>query len=592
MGKLHKLPQELINQIAAGEVIERPSSVIKELIDNSIDAKSDEIKIRLENGGLTLLEVFDNGHGIDKESLNEIFEAHTTSKLNTLDDLSTLQTMGFRGEALSTIKSVSDVKIISKQSDSEFGYSIDFSKSNIPTKEARNVGTTITISNIFSKIPARLKFLKSSETEYRKILDIIYQFAISQPNIHFILIKDGKEVLNLPPKESQNRIKDVLKKEYIDRMIQIKSEGAGIKISGYIAHPKDAGERVSNQYIFINSRPIWDNGIAKSIYTGYSRFIPHSFKVPFIIFIEIDGSMVDVNVHPRKEEVKFINPFRVYSGIENAVASALSASTSNQYNEQTNLPSPSFLDSASIKYDSDNNLKEIKFDKKPTDFNISSSLNFSKRVLEHQAPLPFESISEPTETRNEIFGEFKNIFQLFNKYIVIEFDQQLWMIDQHAGAERITYEKLLKSDKLEVQNILVPIDIIINDLENSFYSQNINFFKSMGFNIEIEGEILRFNSIPSHISINNIEKIFSSISALLENESDMKNILEKKREDILATIACHGSVRAGQKLSREECINIYVQLGKCNNPFSCPHGRPAVWKLKLTDIDSNFYRTY
>jgi DNA mismatch repair protein MutL len=166
------------------------------------------------------------------------------------------------------------------------------------------------------------------------------------------------------------------------------------------------------------------------------------------------------------------------------------------------------------------------------------------------------------------------------------------MIDQHAGAERITYEKLLNSDKLEIQNILVPIEIQIDEIENSFYTQNINFFKSMGFNMNIENEKLIFTSIPSHISINDIENIFSSISTLLENESDMKNILEKKREDILATIACHGSVRAGQKLSREECINIYVQLGKCINPFSCPHGRPAVWKLKLTEIDSNFYRTY
>jgi DNA mismatch repair protein MutL len=591
MGKLHKLSQELINQIAAGEVIERPSSVIKELVDNSIDAKSTEIKIRLVEGGLALLEVYDNGVGIDKESLSEVFEAHTTSKLNSLDDLSTLNTMGFRGEALSTIKSVSNVKIVSRQIDNEFAYLVDFSKSNIPSKEARNVGTTITVSNIFSKIPARLKFLKSSETEYRKILDLIYQFAISQPNIHFQLTKDGKEVLNLPPKDLQTRIKDILKKDFIDRMITLKSEGAGIKISGFIAHPKDAGERVSHQYIFINNRPIWDNGIAKSIYLGYSRFIPHSFKVPFIIFIEIEGSMVDVNVHPRKEEVKFINPYRVYSSIENAVASALSASTTNQYQQQLEQPSSAFLDSASIKYDSENNLKEIKFDKKPTDFNISSSLNFSKKLLEHQTPLPFEVETKPQSTV-DIFGEFKNIFQIFNKYIVIEFEQQIWMIDQHAGAERITYEKLLNSDKLEIQNILVPIEIQINEIENSFYTQNINFFKSMGFNMNIEEDKLIFTSIPSHISINDIDKIFSSISTLLENESDMKNILEKKREDILATIACHGSVRAGQRLSREECINIYVQLGKCINPFSCPHGRPAVWKLKLTEIDSNFYRTY
>lgn len=605
MPKLNHLSQEVINQIAAGEVVERPASVVKEFIDNSIDAKATHIKIKIEEGGLKLIEVWDNGIGIEKDNIKDIFLPHTTSKLSSIEDLNKLSTMGFRGEALSTIKSVSNVLITSKNIDSDQAYSINFTQSDNINKGARDTGTTITIQNLFFNTPARLKFMKSAETEYRKILEVMTQYCISYPNIHFELIKDNKQILNIPPKDLKGRIKDLLKKDYVDRMLELKSEGAGLKISGYIANPRDTVQKGAIQYVFVNNRPIWDNGISKSVHQGYSRFIPHLYKVPFIIFLNIDNSQIDVNVHPRKEEIKFINPYRVYSQIEEAVSHILQKSTQAEYSESSNKniinSKDSFFDNSNIRYTQENKIKEIRFDKKPSDFSIRKGLDFSKKVLDtsnftnSSNQLPFDNNSYENMTANDqSFKEFRNIFQIFNKYIVIEFDEILWLIDQHAAAERINFEKLSKQyqgDINDIQQLLVAEIIELNDFEMSFIQENSKLFIKLGFGVLVNDDKLEITHIPAHLVGYDIKNIFKNIFNL-EDLNEIKNNFDRLKTNILATIACHGSVRAGQKLNIQECENIYRELGQCNNPFSCPHGRPAVWKLKLSDIDTNFYRTY
>lgn len=588
MAKLNKLSQELINQIAAGEVIERPSSVIKELIDNSIDANSTKITVKVKKGGIELIEVSDNGNGIEKENLLDIFLPHTTSKISSLEDLEKIHTLGFRGEALSTILSISKVSVNSKEKVEENAYSVNFDNSKDIIKSARDNGTTISVKNIFFNTPARLKYIKSEQTEYRKILEIFIEYALSFPNIHFILEKDGKEAFNLPQSNILERIKSVIKNDFTNRLIQIKFEGMGMKVTGFIAHPNDAVSKTDYQYIFINSRPIWDNGIAKAVRQGYSRFIPDNLRTPFILFIDIDSNLLDVNVHPRKEEVRFQNPFRVFSSVEQAVSSALSTSLSNSYSQpKSDIPS-SFFDSGNIKYKPNNEIKEIKFDKKPSDFNIRKSINFSKELLSNKL------IDSDDSFKSNSFQEPKNVFQIFNKYIVLEFEDTLWMIDQHAAAERINFEKLNNqySGKIsEIQTLLVPVELNISELEKEFISENIDNFKKLGFDIDLK-ETLLIKSVPSFILYEDIENVFRSIFEISDSEDDLHFKFEKKKTDILATMACHGSVRAGQRLSIEECLNIYKELGKCENPHSCPHGRPAVWRLKLSEIDTNFYRTY
>jgi len=307
--KLNKLSQEVINQIAAGEVVERPSSVVKELLDNSIDADSSKIVIKIKNGGIDLIEISDNGIGIPKESMTSIFDPHTTSKISNIEDLNTLLSMGFRGEALSTISSVSNVTLLSKYREEETGYKILFNENGkSPVKKvAKEDGTTVKIENIFYNIPARQKYLKSPQTEYRKIHELLNSYFLIYPNIHFVLEKDGKivkelpQVLNTKPGDIvEKRLNEIVGES--SSFLMLYYEGSGIKISGYTAHPSNHKSSNPKTYIFVNNRPIYDKGIVRAIYEGYSRYIPHGQKIDFAINILINPELVDINVHPRKEE--------------------------------------------------------------------------------------------------------------------------------------------------------------------------------------------------------------------------------------------------------------------------------------------------
>ena len=598
---LNTLPQELVNQIAAGEVIERPASVVKELIDNSIDANSTKIQIRIENGGIDLIEISDNGVGIPQESLNEIFKSHTTSKISSLEDLNNLLTMGFRGEALSTILSVSQVELISKYEGSETASMITFRSFNDfdITKAARESGTVVSVKGLFEKIPARRKFLKTPQTEYKKILDILIPYFLIYPNIHFSVIKDSKLVIELPkildskPNSLEiERVKKVLKDEYIDRMIKVFYDGNGIKISGFTAHPSDHQKRYSNQYIFVNSRPIWDSGIAKAVLTGYERYIPFGEKVPYILLIDINPDQIDINVHPRKEEIRFLNPFRIYSSISEAIQRAISTVTTNRVESQ--------FRSADFKPSSENifsqnsgktySSKDITF--KPNQSNsVKDSMLFSQEVLNDTGYIKSNKDDKFLETNKRI----RNIFQIFNKYLVIEFeDNSLWIMDQHAVAERITFEKLLNSKdvKLEQQNFLVPITLEYSINEITQFENLKDFFSQLGFKYNINNSLINIESVPVEFINADLKLLFDEVFALGDEKGDISKELNKLKDDILATMSCHTSVRSGQSLHREEMIDLYNKLIMCKNPYSCPHGRPAVWKLTLSELDSKFERTY
>ncbi len=596
--KLNTLPQELVNQIAAGEVIERPASVVKELVDNSIDAKSTKIQIKIENGGIDLIEVSDNGVGIPLENLDSIFKPHTTSKISSLEDLNTLLTMGFRGEALSTILSVSNIGVISKYIDSDVANELvvnSFNDFNIK-KAARESGTVIKVKKIFENIPARKKYLKTAQTEYKKILDILFPYFLIYPNIHFTVVKDSKIVINLKdiPQSKENtvvkeRIEEVLKVDFVSRMLKVFYDGSGMKVSGLISHPSDHQKRTNHQYIFVNRRHIWDSGIARAVLQGYERYIPFGERVPFLILIDIRPDLIDVNVHPRKEEIRFLNPFRAYSGVEEAIKKALS--TTMSYKVESEFKPKGQEPTGFVNRDIDRKIytssKNITFNRNQSG-SVRDSLLFSKEVL-----------SDTTYTRsvpaqNE-YVNFRNIFQIFNKYIVVEFENDtLWIIDQHAAAERITFEKLKNSKGKEIdqQSMLVPSVIKFSIKEIEVLDELKGFFKELGFEYTVKKDCIEITSVPVEFVGCDFEKLFDEIFELSDDVKDIKKNINKLTEDILATISCHGSVRSGQNLHREEMVGIYKKLIKCENPYSCPHGRPAVWKLKLSDIDSNFERTY
>lgn len=596
---LNKLSQDLVNKIAAGEVIERPASVVKELVDNSIDAGADRIAVKVVDGGIDLIEVSDNGMGIPRENLENVFDSHTTSKISSFDDLNNLLTMGFRGEALSTIVAVSKVKLLSKYTDDGIASEISFNDKGerVIKSSAREAGTVVSVENIFGNVPARRKFLKSSQTEYKKILEILVPYFLIYPNIHFSVIKDGKTVIDLKGNTSlkkhnidKDRVKSLLKEEYVDRMLKVFFDGGGTKISGFIGHPSDH-QKKTIQYIFINGRPVRDNGIVRAVYQGMERYIPHGERVPFILLVEIRPDLVDVNVHPRKEEVRFLNPFRVYSAVEEAVKKAVSGATSYKVESREFFPT----------YTPSNNSKVYT----PRDIHISSgkgssvqdSLLFSKEALSESSYVGYEQKEKyiQSSVKDSEDLSIRNIFQIFNKYIVLEFNEDiLWIIDQHAAAERITFEKLKKSKKesIEQQKLLVPFEIEMSETELAGMEELKELFSETGFEYEIQNGKVYMYSTPVEFVNTDFKKFFAEIFALSDDIRNISKEIERLKEDIYATMSCHGSVRSGQSLHREEMLDIYKKLIKCDNPYSCPHGRPAVWKMKLSDIDMNFERTY
>jgi len=585
---LIKLLPEVVNQIAAGEVVERPASIVKELVDNSIDARASKITIKVRDGGISLVEVSDDGIGIPKENLSDIFLAHTTTKLSCMEDLNTLLSMGFRGEALSTIVAVSKVSMVSKFEDDDIGNRIFFdAKSSSKISSApREKGTVVKVENIFENIPARKKYLKTSQTEYRKIVDILTPYFLIYPNIHFELFKDEKQVLDLLSKGGKagklekDRVKEVIKQDFVDRMETVFFKGNGIEIGGLSAHPSDHKKRTKFQYIFVNGRHVWDSGIARAVIQGYERYIPHGEKVPFLITVNINPDQVDVNVHPRKEKVKFLNPYRVYSAVEQAVSKSIEKLVSYK-----NLPKVDNSEYISKPQYIPDFSKNISFAKGGS---VRDSLKFSKAILNESLDVGVQTSFLGSKGKRVV-----SFYQIFNKYIIIEFEDKIWIIDQHAAAERITFEKLSKLTEIkntDIQNLLVPIEITITESDKEFLEEYMSMIENLGFQIDIKKDKLLIKSLPIEFVKADISKLFNDIFNM--EIEDSKKDLKRLKLDMVATMACHTSIRTGQKLDIPLMKDVYYNLLECDNPYSCPHGRPIVWKMSIQELDSKFDRTY
>ncbi len=602
--KLNKLSQEVVNQIAAGEVIERPASVLKELLDNSIDAQAIKIVVKIRNGGMDMIEVSDDGIGIPSENLSEIFDAHTTSKIKSIEDLNTLMSMGFRGEALSSITSVSKVTVQSKYKDEDVAYELSYNdngKSDVK-KCAREEGTLVKVEDLFYNIPARKKYLKSAQTEYRKIYETISKYLLTYPNIHFVVEKDGKKILDMPiVKDAKpgDIVKERAREVFADEeSLEVFYDGSGITIKGLSAHPSSHKAKSSKQVVFVNHRAITDRGIIRAVYEGYSRFLPFGEKISFVLGIDIKPELVDVNVHPRKEEVRFENAFRVYSAVEEAIRHTLEKALSfnnTHLEESSSSAVSSSFDSIRQNFANAKSISvpkpysEIKFNNKAS--SVRDSLLFSQEVLQNtfSAKIP-EHISQD---EGKGISSVRNIFQIFNKYIVVEFeDEHLWVIDQHAAAERINFEKLSNREtKSNVQTLLVPQEVKLSKEQILFLKEQKEFFKGMGFAFNIKDSGIEILTTPVEFMFD-IQSMFNEIFELSDDPMILKQNFDKLKQDILATIACHLSVRSGQKLDRSEMLSMYKELSECKNEYSCPHGRPAIWKMSLSDIDKNFERTY
>ncbi|HYA11516.1 MAG TPA: DNA mismatch repair endonuclease MutL [Thermodesulfovibrionales bacterium] len=538
MPQIQVLPPILRNKIAAGEVIERPASVVKELIENSIDARSTDIRIEVLYGGKRLIKVSDNGMGMDKEDALLCFERYATSKLLNEEDLFHIKTMGFRGEALPSIASVAKVKLVTAPQGRYQGISIEIQGGEVKTvKDSPSIGTTIEVRDLFFNTPARRKFLKAHNTELFHIIDRVTEEALSYYEIGFSLVSDNHETMRIPVASSpRERILQIYGDEFLEGLIEIDTQAADIKMNSFIAKEGNVRNSKAYQFIFINKRPIRDSSITHAVYSAYEGMLPQKKHPVFFLFLTIDPGMVDVNVHPSKREVRFENKETIYYFVQSSIKEALPQVPPHiPYGYTSTFPSV-----------------------------ISEALE-----LGYKPCLSF--------------------IYLGDAFIAFSDREGLTLIDQHAAHERILYEKFLRGADINSHRLLFPKQMRLSHKEYHIILQNRTSLRDFGIEVDDFGQdTVIVRSLPEVLREADIRGILSDIaSCLIEGVAPDKEL----REAIAAKIACHQSVRGKTILKQEEVSQLLSDLQDCLHPNNCPHGRPTRIFLSLEDLKKMFKRT-
>ncbi|MBD3280499.1 DNA mismatch repair endonuclease MutL [Candidatus Dojkabacteria bacterium] len=601
MNNINKLSPQLVAKIAAGEVVERPASVVKELIENSIDAEAKHIELHIKDAGKSLIEVRDDGSGMSKENALLAFEQHSTSKISQEADLERISTLGFRGEALSSIAAVAEIEMqTGNQNEST---SIEIANQEQKSYQGKlTQGTTIKAKDLFRRIPARKKFLRSESTEYRHISDIFIKHALANLKIGFKFFSNGREIYNLPPVANlEMRIFDVWGKRYKDKLITVNFDSPEIKLTGLLTPPEEARRDRNAQYLFLNKRPISSNLITKAVEDAFHSTHPDRRYPGFFLFLELAPASVDVNVHPRKQEVKFGDTRRVYNAVKHASEHALSTNLRNNVKQQLqdqpfpqNSGNTSDLSEKTLSY---NHSKAKQSNTKPGV--IQGSLSFSRTLLK---PKREEDTNKPTsiQTPNEVNDAFESAengfsykaIQFFGTYIVIEKQGKLLFIDQHAADERINYERIMKKvsseEKPETQSLLTPEIVELTSAEFEMLKDKLEDFTKLGIVLEPFGKnTVKLSEKPVVLENFDFKSFIEEV--LAEDLVDINK--EKVLHGIVSSMACHSSIRAGRPMHRREIGTMIEQLFACDKPYSCPHGRPIIWELTKNELEKNFKRT-
>lgn len=628
MSQIIKLDKNLTNQIAAGEVVERPVSVVKELVENSIDAGASQIKVEIIEWWIKSIIITDNGSGIDKEDLEIATEKYTTSKIKSLDDLYNVMTFGFRWEALASISSVSEMKITSKTSISDFWnlLIINWWEKQEITKTASENGTKIEVNNLFVNTPARLNYLKKARTEYSNIQEFMQNIALSYPQIGFEFISDWKEIFKYKANEDlKTRIYNIYGDEFASNILDIDFTMSGMKVSWYISSPSVSFQNRNRQVIFVNNRIIKSQLIYKAINDAYLRYIPHSSYPAYVLNLEINPTIIDVNVHPRKQEIRFASESEVFRCFYHAVADKLEKVSVVGW-DYINNPSPTLplslmegsrTENASLRLKgscpqdwwgsnqnnspkyytpSGTNFREFSPYKEvnlnPAQSSIEASMNFSREILGTGTT---EATSTGTDYPSNDLNDTKLgriVGQMFNSYIIVESpDKSMLILDQHALAERIIYEKLYKKKgEIKSQRLLIAENISLTAKERELIIDNQNTFVDIWFDFEfMAGTSLILNSIPDFINKQNAKEVFLSIIQDLENWTAKIKTLEEIRNKILAYTACRRAIKFGNKLSIFE-MNKLLNDAVLDYSRTCPHGRPVAFEINLEELKKKYER--
>lgn len=585
MARIQQLSKHLINQIAAGEVIERPASVVKELAENSIDAGATKISIEINNDCRDI-RVADNGCGIHPDDIMLAFSKHATSKIASDDDLFDIHTLGFRGEALASIISISKLTCTTRTIDFETGTKVKCENSEVKqTETGCAVGTIMDIKDLFYNLPARLKFLKSPNTEFSYIQELVQSLALAHPECSLELKKNGKTMLKT---SAQNNLLQTIKEVYSSDVISnlkevLKTDNlSGLKISGYVSTPDYTRSSKKSYHIYINSRTVKCSVFQKAIDTAYKSLIANG-KYPFVVLnLEIPPADVDVNVHPTKKEVRYKNTNQIFNFIYTSIQAGLANYVEKQQPHPQMIPNNNVVDFVQPKLESSG---EIFFDKQDDTVYVSDKLmeqeaESSEQEAEHTAQRQFfVPVEKEPEQDENIVGQYKNT------YILIEKEDGLEIVDQHIAEERYIYEKLMSEKNIVSQMLFVSDVVPVSSSEAELIKENIEKFEKFGYGIEFlkENELI-FRKVPQMIAKVNPKEILADI---LEN---IDGNIDRLEEKILITTSCKASVKAGQKLSTWQMQEIIKKWRTTKMPYTCPHGRPIVKFFPHKEIASFFQR--
>lgn len=606
------LPDSVANQIAAGEVVQRPASAVKELLENALDAGADKIQLIVKDAGKALIQVIDNGCGMSVTDARMCFERHATSKVRKAEDLFTIRTMGFRGEAMASIAAISQVEMKTKQHEDEIGTCLEIEGSVVlkqePTASAN--GTSIAVKNLFYNTPARRNFLKSNPTEMRYIIDEFQRVALAKSHIAFSLHHDGTEIYRLPATTIKQRVVHLFGSNYNERLIPVEEETTIINLKGYIGKPEFAKKTRGEQFFFINDRFIKDPYLNHAVNKAYQELLPDDHFPFYVLFIDIDPAKIDVNVHPTKTEVKYLDEKSIYAIIHSAIKRSLgrfNISPTLDFNQETAFSNmitpkaPEDIVPPTIAFNPDFNPfsqnkttnREIPFlrtQQQPsaTSQNWGSLYEITNFTQAQQAAIALDEREEDLGALN------KHFMQVHNRYIVSQIKSGIMLIDQQAAHERILYERFLvhlEDRKGASQQSLFPQTVTLNPSDFELAKSLLDDIRSLGFDIrEFGRNTLVIEGIPVDLGTTNINEA-QLLEHLIEGFKNSQQELKLNRRDALArSMARNSAIKAGKSLSQQEMNSLIEELFACKSPNFSISGKPAIQTITLSELALKFER--
>jgi DNA mismatch repair protein MutL len=606
------LPDHVANQIAAGEVVQRPASAVKELLENAVDAGSTKIDLIIKDAGKTLIQVVDNGCGMTETDARMSFERHATSKIKNADDLFAIKTKGFRGEALASMAAIAHVELKTKIVDIDLGSQIIIEGSEIISQEpvSCNNGTSLSIKNLFYNVPARRNFLKSNGVETRHIIDEFERVALTHPDVHFTMNHNGNEVFNLASSGLRQRVVNVLGKKYNDRLVPIEEYTNILNVTGYIVKPEFSKRTRGEQFFFVNNRFIKSTYLNHSVTSAFRELIAKDQFPSYFIYLEVEPNTIDINIHPTKTEIKFEDEKSIYAIIHSAVKNSLgkyNIAPSLDFTQETSFNVPPLKEGQTIVQPT------IKVNPgfNPFETNKESSINsFKKKNLSQQqlsANLDFldqnksqnvksaDNISDNTGLEQNWSGivdaetEIKT-YQLHQKFILTQTSSGLLIINQQRAHQQILFEQFifeLNRNTAETQKLMFPKKIELNNSDFELIREVLNEIKNIGFDIEVFGKnTLAINGLPVGVEEANCEKIIDEFIEQIKNNA---NEISANNKNILAmSLARSSSIKNGRKLSSEEMNTLVDQLFACETPYHSPNGKPIIIKINEEELDQRF----